>query len=526
MLRNFIVLHAIEHDLPLPIGQQDAALLNMDSDQDTPTLFDDPADAMVITTLRSEAEFKAKAARVYNRYANTKLHSKFKWLRPQLFSAKLKTQLQQDCKALLEVLARCGDWQPQRDTKLDALYNLLTKEYPNRKVLIFTQFADTANYLAANLRARGLTQFAAVTGQTQNPTAVAWRFSPRSNDKPIPSEQELRVLLATDVLSEGQNLQDAAIVVNFDLPWAIIRLIQRVGRVDRIGQSAEEIICRYFLPTSGVERIIHLHEKIRGRLRENAEVVGADERFFEDDTETSIVELYHEKAGILDGEDDEEVDLASYAYQIWQSAPKAERDYVESLPAVVYSARAYQRQMSGPSGVLVYSRTPEGNDTLAWTNQQGYIVKQSPLDILQAAACRPDEPAVARLANHHDLVRDTVEQIVAETNAITSEGRLGPRNSARRRTWQRLNEYAVNLQTTAPLFHLQLAPIVKQIYEFPLHPDAVNSLNRQLRAGINDRQLAELCISLYDENRLVITSESKEQAEAQIICSLGLVEQP
>jgi superfamily II DNA/RNA helicase len=93
----------------------------------------------------------------------------------------------------------------------------------------------------------------------------------------------VRVLICTDVLSEGQNLQDSNVVVNFDLPWAIIRLIQRAGRVDRIGQRAEEIHCYSFLPADGVEQLIQLRERIRQRLQENAEVVGTDEAFFEDD---------------------------------------------------------------------------------------------------------------------------------------------------------------------------------------------------------------------------------------------------
>ena len=63
------------------------------------------------------------------------------------------------------------------------------------------------------------------------------------------------MLVATDVLSEGQNLQDAAIVVNYDLPWALIRLVQRAGRVDRIGQKADEILCYSFLPAEGVEKL-------------------------------------------------------------------------------------------------------------------------------------------------------------------------------------------------------------------------------------------------------------------------------
>ena len=75
-------------------------------------------------------------------------------------------------------------------------------------------------------------------------------------------------MVATDVLSEGQNLQDSHVVVNYDLPWAIIRLIQRVGRVDRIGQMAEEILCHSFLPAEGVERIIDLRGRVRERLRE------------------------------------------------------------------------------------------------------------------------------------------------------------------------------------------------------------------------------------------------------------------
>ena len=135
----------------------------------------------------------------------------------------------------------------------------------------------------------------------------------------------MRVLLATDVLSEGQNLQDCAIVVNYDLPWAIIRLIQRAGRVDRIGQKADKILCYSFLPADGVERIIRLRARVRQRLKENAEVVGTDEAFFEDDPDHQVFrDLFTEKAGILDGDVDTEVDLASYAYQIWKNAISAD----------------------------------------------------------------------------------------------------------------------------------------------------------------------------------------------------------
>ena len=87
------------------------------------------------------------------------------------------------------------------------------------------------------LKKRGVDGLEAVTGDTEAPTLLARRFSPESNGGLPTAETEIRVLIATDLLSEGQNLQDCAVVVNYDLPWAIIRLIQRAGRVDRIGQK-------------------------------------------------------------------------------------------------------------------------------------------------------------------------------------------------------------------------------------------------------------------------------------------------
>lgn len=123
--------------------------------------------------------------------------------------------------------------------------------------MVFTQFADTARYLTEQLKKKGVTQIECVTGEDENPTDLAWRFSPDSNQKPeLKGNSELRVLISTDVLSEGQNLQDAHIILNYDLPWAIIRLIQRAGHVDRIGQKAENIFCYSFFPEEGIEKMI------------------------------------------------------------------------------------------------------------------------------------------------------------------------------------------------------------------------------------------------------------------------------
>ena len=324
ILRNFIFLHAIENDLPLPIGTQGAEMLDTRfTDEDCfPTeggLFDDEGEGEACGVDQnnpspgSEDDFRRRAAQIYELYAD-RYNKRFKWLRAGLFVKKLAKDLAGDAKKLVGILKTNGEWDPARDAKLSALVELLAKKHPAEKVLVFTQFADTVRYLEAQLKISGFKDHAGVTGDTDNPTALAWRFSPVSNNKTdrIQPQNELRVLIATDILSEGQNLQDCAVVVNYDLPWAIIRLIQRAGRVDRIGQKAEEILCYSFFTADGVERIIRLRTRVRNRLRENAEVVGTDEAFFEDQAdEQTVRDLFTEKAGILDGDDDAEVDLAS-----------------------------------------------------------------------------------------------------------------------------------------------------------------------------------------------------------------------
>ena len=331
------------------------------------------------------------------------------------------------------------------------------------------------------------------------------------------------MLVATDVLSEGQNLQDAAIIVNFDLPWAIIRLIQRAGRVDRIGQKSEKILCYSFLPADGVNRIIRLRERVRQRLHENREVVGTDEAFFEDESEKQkLLDLYHEKAGILDGEADTEVDLSSFAYQIWKNATDKSpelKSAIEALPEVVYSTKRFAAADKKPPGVLVYLRTAEGNDALAWVDKDGNNVTQSQFEILKAAECLPDTPASLRQENHHSLVRKGVEFVVAEEKTVG--GQLGRPSGARFRTYERLKRYAEQIK--GMLFDTpQLAKTIEEIYRFPLRQSATDTLNRQLRSGISDEKLAELVMALRDDDRLCIIHEEEQTHEPRIICSLGL----
>lgn len=151
------------------------------------------------------------------------------------------------------------------------------------KVLIFTQYADTARYLFENLNPPGKDgrrrddMDVIFSGDKSKERAVG-RFSPGSNPEFRfgPSDTELSTLVATDVLSEGLNMQDCDKIINYDLHWNPVRLIQRFGRIDRIGATHAEIFGYNFLPETGIEENLGLREKLGQRIREIQETIGED----------------------------------------------------------------------------------------------------------------------------------------------------------------------------------------------------------------------------------------------------------
>lgn len=514
ILRNYLFVYAIENDLPFPIGKQEAGLIDdfMYSDNDDE---DDNTSEILLT----HKQYLERAEKYYQSLYNKK--HKYQWIRSQLFNEKLEKDLIDDSKELMSVLKLGKDWNQENDRQLNALCDLITKKHKDEKILIFTQFSDTANYLYQSLKKRGLDKVECVTGANENPTAFAHRFSPKSNEKNIPKEKEIRVLITTDVLSEGQNLQDAHIVLNFDLPWAIIRLIQRAGRVDRIGQKHHEILCYSFLPEDGIENIINLRGRLSQRIRENAETVGSDEVFFEGDP-VNIADLYNEKSGLLDEDEDIEVDLASYAYQIWKNAIDAEPELAKTIPDLpdVIFATKKGNQDQKLNGSIVYTKTHNENDILAWVNEKYKIVTQSQFQILKTVKCGPDEEPLERFAKHHQLVKFGLNHI-KETEAKVG-GQLGKKTGARYRAYNRLERYVSQNEGTLWITE-ELKRAIQDIYDYPLREFARETINRQLKTGITDEELANLAVSLREDVKLsLVGDDDSKQKEPQIICSMGL----
>ena len=193
-----------------------------------------------------------------------------------------------DKRQLNSLLVQARDVTPDRDDKLDRLKALIRARVENppldrtgragRKILIFTAFSDTADYLFTQLQslARELdVHIAKVTGGPQgtatslggaNFNEILTNFSPRSKKRANSQTEEIDLLIATDCISEGQNLQDCGFLVNYDIHWNPVRLIQRFGRIDRIGSQFDEIQMVNFWPIEDLNRYINLKSRVESRM--------------------------------------------------------------------------------------------------------------------------------------------------------------------------------------------------------------------------------------------------------------------
>ena len=199
-----------------------------------------------------------------------------------------KQDLIEDRNRLATLHAAAQQVDASRDAKLNALREVIERKCMapinagNRKVIVFTAFADTATYLYDQLapwaKATHGLESALVTGAGRNRTtlpalrkdlgSILAAFSPGSMERPadLAEDGELELLIATDCISEGQNLQDCDWLVNYDIHWNPVRIIQRFGRIDRIGSPNAQIQLVNFWPNMELEEYINLEQRVSGRM--------------------------------------------------------------------------------------------------------------------------------------------------------------------------------------------------------------------------------------------------------------------
>jgi hypothetical protein len=344
----------------------------------------------------------------------------------------LRAALRHDIEVLAGIWERIRDITPAHDAKLQELKARLRGELRGKKVLVFTYFKDTARYLYRELA--GDADFLAAAGEPtigrmdgdvapQDRTPRIARFAPVANDRPdlAGSEEEIDLLVSTDVLSEGQNLQDCGFLLNYDLHWNPTRMVQRAGRIDRIGSPFDTLWVYNVFPEAGLEDLLRLVENLQRKIAAidhfgllDASVLGevvhprnfntlqriadADESVFDElEAQTDLVSSDFLLATLRDVLAEGEINPAD-------------------LPDGIHSGR----ERAGCRGLFFYFTAPVGGDGpdqrrhfWRYYDLSSRRILDNRFEIANLIRCGPNEPRVLGQAEVFDIQDRVIDDILS-----------------------------------------------------------------------------------------------------------------
>lgn len=284
------------------------------------------------------------------------------------------------------------------DTKLQALQQLLdSSELQGKKIVIFSYFKDTARYLYQRLSV-GRNRIAVVdsTVKPEERSRLIAQFAPRANrQEHLSPQEELNLLISTDVLSEGQNLQDAEVLINYDLHWNPVRMVQRVGRIDRIGSPHSVIKVYNFFPEEELEELLGLVNKIREKLSAINRTVGLDASVLGEMPNPMVFNtlrrIAQEDAQTLrELESEAEVAVGEFLKQdLFRFLKALGEERLQHIPLGVGTVR---KSADGTTGFFAAFRNPLTNQHhwLFWNEQTDRIATQR-LEAIKPVRCGSEE---------------------------------------------------------------------------------------------------------------------------------------
>ena len=299
-------------------------------------------------------------------------------------------ELKKDAESLKLLSDMTLDITPEHDTKLQTLFELIRKKMENpinsgnRKIIVFTAFSDTADYLFANVGRFAKENFgletAEITGTVDGKTTipklradlntVLTCFSPVSKGKSVllpGSTDELDILIATDCISEGQNLQDCDYLVNYDIHWNPVRIIQRFGRIDRIGSKNARIQLVNFWPDMDLDEYINLKSRVEARMKISVmtstgddDLINAEEK---GDLEYRLAQLKRLQEEVVDVEDMASgvsiMDLGLNEFRLDLLEYMKRHEEIETAPRGLHAV--VEKTEDSPAGVIFVLRNINGS---------------------------------------------------------------------------------------------------------------------------------------------------------------------
>jgi len=325
----------------------------------------------------------------------------------------LKSDLEKDIKIFEEMQGLVKNISPKDDDKLQKLIEILRKEpIKDKKVIIFSCFESTVRYLYENLKNK-FERVDFVAGGEKILTKIK-KFAPKANKAKIKPEEEIKILIATEILAEGLNLQDGQVVINYELHWNPVRIIQRIGRIDRIGSGYDEIYAYNFFPETAAEKEIRIETKVNNRIEEIIQNFGYDEKTIRLDEPTvrkKLFEIYTEKPEGL--EEIEEKSTAKYfEFEFQKLVKKYPKEYKKALelPAMVHCAK-----VSKEKGLIVFCRADDYY-RLRLADLEGKIISSDDWEILKVLECQPEEKGEEFNHDYFKILEKAKEDFEIEAN--------------------------------------------------------------------------------------------------------------
>ena len=479
--------------------------------------------------------------------------------------------LDDDHDILSEIRDRISDIGPDDDDKLHTLRRFLDLPAVRRgKVLIFSESETTIDYLHGELNPGGGDRSVAkLTGSnSDSAVSIIRRFSPRSNSVESGRRRsgEIRVLLATDVVSEGQNLQDCARVLNYDLHWNPVRLIQRFGRVDRIGTEHSRIYLHNMWPDLAVDAGISLVERLENRIQMFHDLIGLDSELLSEGERVNNAAMYRiYESRELPDEDDmlDEVTASQHAQSLLQTIQVSDPDLWETitdLPDGIRSALTVQLQpddhenerytqapllthgaqlpilTSGEIAELSPFDAPRPGETLVLLEAGGingcYAVGSdlrprviTPAQLATAAECQSDTPAAGIPADTNQRVTAAFEAFQAEVSRRL--GSIRRRSDTRNRRYLSRQLHLAENEAVEQGSDTSAVTALRRIFLGEL-PSRVESHLTEIRTlQLTGPALLTRLQALRERYRISVP-QSTDQVQAEptiirIVCSDGLV---
>ena len=359
---------------------------------------------------------------------------------------RLHEAVEHDIAILATIWKRVKDIGPEQDLKLAKLKEMLAGTLKGQKVLLFSYYRDTIRYLWRELGTDRGAKFrqsigdpnirqmhSGVEGKTRANVIV--QFAPESNRRPEikGTRDEIDILLSTDVLSEGQNLQDCAQLVNYDLHWNPVRMVQRAGRIDRIGATAPVLFIHNMFPDLGLERLLRLVERLMARINQidqagflDASVLGetVHPRNF-----NTIKRVGDEDNTVID-EEEQFAELASNEFlmkQVLNLLRAQGKEMLEALPCGIHSGLV----KPGAKGVFFYfdADRPDGEGRFHFWKyydiETGTITDNRYI-IANLISCSPDTPRVVADVPIFEIQEKVIANIL-ETHEAQEGVKRAPR---------------------------------------------------------------------------------------------------